>query len=93
MTAIFGTAPEDSPLSKSQSQAVSFASLLARRCILLKWKDGLPPSHSQWVKDVMAHLKLEELRFRIGGSSRNYHKVWQPFIDYFRSLSSAILTS
>ena len=93
LTAIFGTVPEDSPLSKSQSQAVSFASLLARRCILLKWKDGLPPSHGQWVKDVMAHLKLEELRFRIGGSSRNYHKVWQPFIDYFKSLSSAILTS
>ena len=42
LTAIFGTAPEDLTLSNSESQAISFASLLARRCILLKWKDGLP---------------------------------------------------
>ena len=91
LTAIFGVVPEEFSISNSHSQAIAFALLLARRLILLKWKDRSPPSHGQWVKEVMMHLKLEELRFRIRGSTKKYKKVWQPFLKHFSAIPSANL--
>ena len=83
MAAIFGVVPRELPLPSGQSRAVAFALLLARRLLLLKWKDRFPPSHGQWVKDVMAHLKLEKLRCSSRGSCQKYNRIWQPFLDYF----------
>lgn len=36
-----------------------FASLLARRAILLRWRDTAPPTHSQWLRGVMSSLRLQ----------------------------------
>lgn len=44
-TALFGVIPSDPPMSKSYSNGFAFASLLAQRLVLLKWKQESPPLH------------------------------------------------
>ena len=66
---------------------MSFTSLLARRLILLKWKHVLPPTHFTWIRDVLAHIKLERMRFSLKGSLRNFEKTWIPFLDYVKTLT------
>ena len=38
---------DDLPLTHTECRMVDFALLLARRAILLKWKDAAPPVHRQ----------------------------------------------
>ena len=81
--AVFGVIPGEMTVSVLQSDAIAFSSLLARRLILFNWKSAIPPSHRRWVGDVMAHLKLEKLKYSTRGSAQKFYKVWQPFLDYF----------
>lgn len=83
ITAIFGVVPDQIDVSNAQSDAIAFSSLLARRLILFEWKSATPPTHRRWVGDVMAHLKLEKLKYSTRGSVQRFFKVWQPFLDYF----------
>ena len=83
VTALFGALPEGSQVPAGRAEAIAFSSLLARRLILFNWKKKTPPSHKHWVEDVMAHLKLEKMKYTIRGSIRRYDKVWQPFLDYY----------
>ncbi|KAF3844638.1 hypothetical protein F7725_007801 [Dissostichus mawsoni] len=61
--ALFGLAPKVTcaSLPNSAHVVIAFSTLLARRLILLKWKQHSPPSFSQWVKDVMYFLQLEKM--------------------------------
>uniref|UniRef100_A0A1A8LYQ6 Reverse transcriptase domain-containing protein n=2 Tax=Nothobranchius pienaari TaxID=704102 RepID=A0A1A8LYQ6_9TELE len=70
LTAIFGVAPRETRLTASQRKAIAFTSLLARRLILFNWIKATPPSHKRWLEEVMAHLKLEHLRFTIQGNTK-----------------------
>uniref|UniRef100_A0A3P8QX47 Reverse transcriptase domain-containing protein n=1 Tax=Astatotilapia calliptera TaxID=8154 RepID=A0A3P8QX47_ASTCA len=85
--AIFGVTPCDASLSKSHSDLLAFCTLLARRMILLKWKEPLPPVYGQWVKDVMYYTQLEKIRYTVKGSVRRFYDTWQPFLTYFERLS------
>lgn len=80
--AVLGVPKDDSPLRRSSSIAARFITLLARRLILLNWKQSHPPSHNGLIKDIMCHLKLEKLRFVLKGSTEKFYKIWQPFLDY-----------
>ena len=92
LTAIFDVAPKEANLSTSQRKAIAFSSLLARRLILFNWIKAIPPSHKRWTEEVMAHLKLEHLRFTLQGNTKKFSKVWQPFISYFKHEFSLALT-
>lgn len=81
--ALFGVAPAEVAISRSQSDAIAFSSLLARRLILCNWKSVKPPTHKRWVGEVMAHLKLEKLKHSFRGSTQRFYDVWQPFLNYF----------
>lgn len=48
-------------LPKAKCNALAFASLLARRTILLNWKGNALPTHSQWLKDLISCLSLEKI--------------------------------
>ena len=78
--ALFGVAPAEVVISRAQSDAIAFSSLLVRRLILCNWKSVRPPTHRHWVGDVMAHLKLEKHLIR--GSTQKFYNVWQPFLNY-----------
>lgn len=82
---VFGVTPSNSRLSKHHSDFIAFSTLLARRLILFGWKSATPPSHSRWVCEVMAFLKLEKIRCTIQGSVERFKKTWCNFLEYFIS--------
>ena len=92
--AIFGIPEEGTRLNTRQKNIVSFASLIARRRILLLWKNQLPPSNISWLQDLMSFLKLEKIKFAVRGSTEQFYKHWQPLISYFnntlQNISSAL---
>ena len=87
ITAIFGVRAEEVQTSTSQAYAIAFASLLARRLILRQWKSANPPSFLCWVKEVLAFLPLEKLRYSRGKSSNRFHNTWSPFLQFADNLS------
>ena len=88
LVAIFGVSPTPHVLSKIQANVVAFATLLARRRILLNWKSPQPPLISVWLKDVMYFLKLEKVKFTLRGDTSRFFKHWSPFIQYFTDLQT-----
>lgn len=80
MTAIFDVALEEMPLSNSQPiHCVSLGPLPYQgHNSTLTWPLGLL---------MLWHLKLEELRFSIRGSSTKYYKVW--LLPQYLSLSQS----
>ena len=80
LSALFGI-PHNKELSAEVKHAISFCTLLARRLILLNWKNVLPPSYDRWIKEVLHDLKLERLRFSLRGFLKNFDKVWNPVLQ------------
>ena len=89
LIALFGTSgKDDMRLTPTKSRTLSFASLLARRAILLRWRDAAQPTHTQWLRDIMSCLDLEKIRYSVCDSSKKFQKVWGPFLKYFEKLKS-----
>ena len=85
LTALFGVVQRGVDISGPQTESIAFATLIARRMILLRWKKSAPPSHKAWVGEIMSHLKLEHLKYTARGSTQKYYTVWQPFLSYFEN--------
>lgn len=91
LVGLFGVVPDHLGLTRAQSNSVAFLTLLARRLILIKWKDCKPPTFTHWVKDVLYFLKLEKIRYSLKGSAKKtYYKTWGPFLDYVRTHTTFI---
>ncbi|KAL0149606.1 hypothetical protein M9458_055133 [Cirrhinus mrigala] len=89
LIALFGTAGEDDMyFTAIKRRILSFASLLASRAVLLRWKDAAPPTHAQWLRDIMTCLDLEKIRYSVCDSNKKFEKVWGPFLKYFENLKS-----
>ena len=87
LVALFGTTGEDDVLlTSSKCRTLSFASLLARRAVLLRWRDAAPPTHTQWLRDIMSCLNLEKIRYSVTGCNEKFKKVWGPFLKHFQTL-------
>ena len=82
---LFGATPEHLGLTRAQSNSIAFLTLLARRLVLIKWKDCKPPTFTHWVKDALYFLKLEKIRHSLKGSANNYNKIGGPFLDYVKT--------
>ncbi len=65
VTALFGILPESVQLNILQAVSVAFATLLARRLILMNWKSAAPPPYRQCVFDFLHALRMEKIRFAI----------------------------
>ncbi len=83
--ALFGVKDDNITISKSQYSVITFVMLLARRLILLNWKQKIPPTHFTWIKDVMQYLQLERIRFSIKDKAYKFYDTWGCFIDYFET--------
>lgn len=87
---LFGVNSDGLALPAGGQRIIVFSTLLARRLILLKWKDAAPPKVSHWVRDVLFHLKLEKIRFVLRGSVNKFNKVWKPFLIFFDQPSTQV---
>ena len=85
---LFGLINTDSKIPNRIKEALAFASLLARRRILINWKSPYPPKTSQWLCDLMLFLKLEKIKFSSRKTSVKFHRTWDPMIAYFEKLKS-----
>lgn len=92
LTALFGVTPQAVNLSNCKSNMVAFCTLLARRLILLRWKDPLPPSYSHWIRETMQHLKLEKIRYSLQGSVLKFYATWQPFLAFVDQMEAENVT-
>lgn len=81
LTAIIGVQGENVHLTRTQSDCIAFVTLLARRIILLNWKQAAPPTFKHWVRDTLQLLKLEKIRIALLPVN-NFSKIWQPFTTY-----------
>lgn len=88
LIAIFGVPLNYPKFSIQKLNVLSFASLIARRCILLHWKSPIAPGQHAWITDVMSFLKLEKIKFSLRGSTEKFYITWQPFLSYSDSIYS-----
>lgn len=87
---LFGITAEGLRLPAGGQKLIAFSTLLARRLILLRWKDAVPPTKPHWIKDVLYHLKLEKIRCIMNGSERKFHQVWGRFLTFFNRPSTKV---
>lgn len=66
---------------KATQQVAAFATLLARRFILLKWTHPSPPTHNGWIHERLLYIKLGRVRFSLRGSLKTFCKTWQTFLS------------
>ena len=58
--ALFGVTSDDIHITKEKENALAFATLIARRRILLEWKSPMAPKLSLWLSDISSFLKTEK---------------------------------
>lgn len=88
LTSIFGVPEEFTRLTNRENNVIAFTSLVARRRILLQWKDKNPPSPNSWLKDLMSFLRLEKIKYSIRGCADKFYKTWNPFLSLIDSIPS-----
>jgi len=84
--AVFGVNSDSVELSKKkQCIVLGVVTLLARRLILLYWKQKNSPSSSALIRDVMHHLQLEKIRFSLKSKTDHFLQYGNPlFITLIR---------
>ena len=80
LLALFGVSP--GPLNPRFINNVSFITLVARRLILLNWKNVRPPSLVRWYRETLSCIKLEKLRFTNKGCLSSFDTTWKPLIIF-----------
>ena len=90
-TAIFGVLGSCVSVNSTQRDAFAFATLLARRRILLNWKSAYPPKVSHWLRDLLLFLELEKIKYSLRGSTKNFYTTWKPVLSHFEKLQSLAL--
>ena len=86
--AIFGIVPPETSLNNIKGNVLAFCTLLARRLILFKWKESLPPTYPHWVREVMQFINLERIRYSVRGSISKFYTAWQPFLSFVESMEA-----
>lgn len=89
ITAIFGvTGSGDYLIPNRKEEIVAFATLIAKRRLLMEWKSTTPPKASTWLSDMMMFLKIEKIKFTLRGSTKKFFKTWDPLLSYFDELTT-----
>ena len=85
--ALFGVVTQNFVLNNNKLRLLSFATLIARRQILIRWKECNPPTFAQWVRDMLYFIKLEKIRYSVKESADKLMLIWQPFLSRLDALA------
>lgn len=88
LVAILGIIDSTIVKNSAEHNMISFVSLLARRLILLNWKQKTAPTHANLMADVMKYLEIEKITFSLKNQEGKFYRIWQPFIDHFKRHSN-----
>ena len=66
----------------------AFATLLARRRILLDWKSEHPPKASASMNDLILFLQLQKIKYSSMGSIHKFHERWDALLSHFEKLKT-----
>lgn len=92
LISLFGVVPVDASLSAFNINMTGLCSLLARRLILYKWKESLPPTYGHWIREVMCHIHPEKIRYTIRDSVGKFFATRQPLISFVDSMAATNIT-
>lgn len=81
--AVLGIIKSETVTNRADQTMILFVCLLARRLILLNWKQKAAPTYKNLMRDIMKHLDLEKIRFSLKNKEEKFSEIWQPFINYF----------
>ncbi len=90
LTSLFGITPDGIQLPVGGHKVIAFTTLLARRLILMRWRDAAAPSFSHWIREVLFNLRLEKIRYTIRGSEKKFSEVWRSFQTFFDKPSTQV---
>lgn len=65
----------------------------AKKCILVKWIEEDPPSHSQWVSELNICMPLEKITYNIKGKHQRFFQTWKAWTDFFRNITGQFCTA
>lgn len=91
--AVFGVVPRELCPTQHSRSMVAFAMLLARRLLLLRWKDRRPPTFNQWIRDLLHYLTLEKTRYTMRGCTHTFYSIWQPVLDQVDRMDAPVILS
>lgn len=91
--AVFGVVPRELCPTQHSRSMVAFAMLLARRLLLLRWKDRRPPTFNQWIRDLLHNLTLEKTRYTMRGCTHTFYSIWQPVLDQVDRMDAPVILS
>lgn len=86
--AVFGIMPNHEKFTKWARNVIAFASLLARRRILMCWKSPCAPRASTWLRDIMTFLSLEKIKYNLRGAPEKFELTWNSTLEYINKLKT-----
>uniref|UniRef100_A0A3B3HQU1 Reverse transcriptase domain-containing protein n=1 Tax=Oryzias latipes TaxID=8090 RepID=A0A3B3HQU1_ORYLA len=90
--AIFGVSEFSLRLPSKSKSVIAFTTLLARRLILLHWKNKQPPTFRKYLVDLMCHLTVEKIRYSMKGCTAGFFNVWQPVLSKIKDIDPSLLS-
>lgn len=63
-------------LTPIKCHTLTIASLLVRCAVLQRWRDAAPPTHTQWLRDIMSGLHVKKIHYSVCTSHNEFQNVW-----------------
>lgn len=79
---IFGSSKDIKKLMPPQRQFVAYGLLIAKKLVLLFWKDKETPKLKMWITNLMDALHLERIRFAFNNKLEDFNKIWHPLVSH-----------
>lgn len=59
--------------------------LVIARCLIVFYWKNIGPSIDHWLKDLTHYIVLERITYSINGKLKDYHKIWDLFIQFLEN--------
>ncbi len=80
-----GLFPVSLSLPGYHTKMIDICLVIARCLIAFYWKN-IGPSIDHWLKDLAHYIVLERIIYSIKGKLKDYHKIWDLFIQFLENI-------
>ncbi len=74
----------DITVKPSQKKFILISLMIAKKAILLHWKNCTKVSITQWIYMLPNHSNMEQLTSTIKDKTEQYNQIWLPFINFLK---------